>query len=211
MTLPRLYPIVDTALLEQRGCEVETAARAMLDGGAQILQFRHKGHYTRRVFAESERAAELSRQAGAIFVVDDRADIAVLLDAGLHVGQDDLPSQDARRLIGPSRPLGFSTHNETQLLAALGEPVDYVALGPVFGTTSKEKPDPVVGIAGLQRLRPLAGRPLVAIGGITRENARAVMDAGADSLAVIGDLLPQECTYGSVRARMEEWQRLVRK
>ncbi len=210
MVLPRLYPIADTGLLARAGCPVETAVRAMLDGGARILQFRHKGRYTRQVFAEAERAAQLCRAAGALFIIDDRADIALLLDAGLHVGQDDLAPQDARRLIGPSRVLGFSTHNERQLRAAVTEPVDYLAFGPIFGTASKDKPDPVVGVDELRRLRPLAARPLVAIGGITRDTALQVLQAGADSLAVIGDLLPETCTYETLRARMEQWQQLVR-
>jgi thiamine-phosphate pyrophosphorylase len=187
---------------------VETAARAMLEGGARILQFRHKGHYSRAVFEEAERVAELSRRAGALFVVDDRADIALLLGAGLHVGQDDLPPQDARRLLGPGRLLGFSTHNAAQFAAALEEPADYLAFGPIFSTASKENPDPAVGCETLRQLR--ADRPLVAIGGIQRAHALAVLAAGADSLAVINDLLPETCTFESLRARMEEWQRLVR-
>lgn len=211
MTLPPLYPILDTEILARRGCTVETAVRAMIEGGVRILQFRHKGHYSRSAFEEAERAAELCRKAGALFVVDDRADIAMLLDAGLHVGQDDLPPGDTRKLLGPSRILGFSTHNEAQLLAAAGEAVDYVALGPIFGTRSKEKPDPVVGLLELRRLRALTDRPLVAIGGITRENALAVLGAGADSVAVISDLLPDTCTCETLRARMEEWQQLVKK
>ena len=210
MGLPRLYPILDTAMLAQRSCDAITAAGAMLEGGARILQFRHKGHYSQRVFAEAEKVADLCRRAGAVFVIDDRADIAILLDAGVHVGQDDLPPQDARRLIGPGRLLGFSTHNETQLRAAASEPVDYVAVGPIFGTSSKEKPDPVVGVEELRRLRSLATRPLAAIGGITRENAPAVLAAGADSVAVIGDLLPAECNFKSMRERMEQWQKLVK-
>jgi thiamine-phosphate pyrophosphorylase len=210
MTLPRLYPILDTALLAQRRCGVIAAAGAMLAGGARILQFRHKGHYSRSVFGDAEQVAKLCRRAGAIFVIDDRADIAVLLDAGLHVGQDDLPPQDARRLVGPGRLLGFSTHNEAQLRAAATEPVDYVAFGPVFGTMSKEKPDPVVGVEELRKLRTIEARPLVAIGGITRENALAVLDAGADSVAVISDLLPEECAFESMRERMEQWQKLVK-
>lgn len=208
MTLPRLYPILDTASLARRDCAVETAARAMLEGGARILQFRHKGHYSRAVFEEAERVAELSRRAGALFVVDDRADIALLLGAGLHVGQDDLPPQDARRLLGPGRLLGFSTHNAAQFAAALEEPADYLAFGPIFSTASKENPDPAVGCETLRQLR--ADRPLVAIGGIQRAHALAVLAAGADSLAVINDLLPETCTFESLRARMEEWQRLVR-
>ena len=205
-----MYPILDTGVLARRSCDAITAAEAMLAGGARILQFRHKGHYSRQVFGEAEKVEELCRRAGALFVIDDRADIAILLDAGLHVGQDDLPPQDARRLVGPGRLLGFSTHNEAQLRAAAAEPADYIAVGPIFGTTSKEKPDPVVGVEELRRLRALETRPLVAIGGTTRENALAVLEAGADSVAVIGDLLPAECDFESMRERMEQWQKLVK-
>lgn len=209
MILPRLYPILDTGMLAQRSCDAVAAAEALLAGGARILQFRHKGHYSRQVFGEAEKVAELCRRAGALFVIDDRADIAILLDAGVHLGQDDLPPRDARRLVGPGRLLGFSTHNEAQLRAAAAEPADYIAAGPIFGTSSKEKPDPVVGVEELRRLRALEARPLVAIGGITRENALAVLEAGADSVAVIGDLLPAECNFKSVRTRTEAWQRLL--
>jgi thiamine-phosphate pyrophosphorylase len=207
--LPRIYPILDTETLARRGCAVAQAAEAMLEGGARILQFRHKGHFSRLTFAEAERVAALCRDAGALFIIDDRADIALLLDAGLHVGQDDLPPLDARRLLGPSRVLGFSTHNPEQLAAAAAGPTDYLAFGPVFTTGSKRNPDPVVGLDGLAEAVRLAGRPLVAIGGITRANARDTLAAGAASLAVIHDILPETCTYLSVRARMEEWQRLA--
>jgi len=209
MTLPRLYPILDTALLAKRDCSVEAAAEAMLEGGARILQIRHKGRYSRRTFEVAERIAEMCRRAGAAFVVDDRADIAVLLDAGVHVGQEDLPPADVRHLIGPERLLGFSTHNEAQIRAAASEPADYLALGPIFATASKEKPDPAVGLPELRRLRALDRRPLVAIGGITRQNAPSVLEAGADSVAVIGDLLPDECSFAAFKARMAEWRRLV--
>jgi thiamine-phosphate pyrophosphorylase len=113
-------------------------------------------------------------------------------------------------LVGPGRLLGFSTHNEMQLRAAAAEPADYIAVGPIFGTTSKERPDPVVGVEELRRLRALETRSLVAIGGITRENALAVLEAGADSVAVIGDLLPAECNFESMHERMEQWQKLVK-
>ena len=207
MTLPPLYPILDTESLARRNCAVETAARAMIDGGAGILQFRHKGHYSRDVFAQAERVAAMCREAGVLFVVDDRADIALLLDAALHVGQDDLPPRDARRLIGPERILGFSTHNAEQLRAATNEPVDYVAIGPMFSTISKQNPDPVVGqVPDLPR-----AMPLIAIGGITRQNALAVLAVGADSVAVIGDLLPENCTYATLLTRIEEWQLLLKK
>jgi thiamine-phosphate pyrophosphorylase len=209
MKLPRLYPILDTGTLERKGLAVERAARGMLAGGARILQFRHKGFFSREIFDEAERVARMCREAQALFIVDDRADVAVLLDAGVHLGQEDLPPADARHIAGAKRIIGFSTHNEAQLRAAADEPVDYVALGPIFGTGSKERPDPVVGVAELARLRKITGRPLVAIGGITRENALQVLAAGADSVAVIADVLPGPSTEETIRERMEEWQRLV--
>jgi thiamine-phosphate pyrophosphorylase len=138
--------------------------------------------------------------------VDDRADIAMLLEAGLHVGQDDLPPRDARRLMGADAMIGYSSHNIQQICAAGGEPVDYVAFGPVYSTASKRNPDPVTGVEGLEECRTLVEKPLVAIGGITRETARAVLAAGADAVAVIGDLLPARLTSLSLRQRMEEWQ-----
>ncbi|MBI4876933.1 MAG: thiamine phosphate synthase [Acidobacteria bacterium] len=205
MTLPRLYPILDTATLERRGCDPIAAARGMLDGGARILQFRHKGFFSRGVFQQAESVAELCRRAGAQLVVDDRADVAALLDAGVHLGQEDLSPADARRIVGPQRVIGFSTHNETQLGAARDEPVDYLAIGPVFGTGSKERPDPVLGLEALPRLRRLTAHPLVAIGGITLESAPAVLAAGIDSVAVIAGLLPETTTEETIRQRMEEW------
>jgi thiamine-phosphate pyrophosphorylase len=163
------------------------------------------------VFDQAEHIREKCRQAGVIFVVDDRADIALALDAALHVGQDDLEPARARALIGPDRKLGFSTHNEAQLRASETEPCDYVALGPVFATASKANPDRVLGVAELKRLRPLASRPLVAIGGITRATAPEAIAAGADSVAVIADLLPEHCTRASIRRRTEEWIKLLRR
>jgi thiamine-phosphate pyrophosphorylase len=210
MTLPRLYPILDTELIARRGCPLEQAAEAMLQGGAAILQLRHKAHYSRRVFEQAERIAELCRRRGVLLIVDDRADIAKLLGAGLHLGQDDLPPRLARKILGPEAVIGFSTHNAQQLAAAANEPADYLALGPIFETSSKEKPDPVVGLERLRAWRPLASRPLVAIGGITRASALAVLEAGADSVAVISDLVPEPCTPEALRQRMEEWQQLVK-
>ena len=133
-----------------------------------------------------------------------------LLKAGLHVGQDDLPPEEARKLLGPQSILGFSTHNAPQLEAAGKEPADYLAIGPVFCTTTKEKPDPALGLEALRSLRRLTAKPLVAIGGITRKNALAVLDAGADSVAVISDLLPEVCSYESIRDRIREWEQLVK-
>ena len=211
MKLPRVYPILDTQALTSKGCDPETAARAWLDGGAGILQFRHKTQWTRPVSDQAERIASCCRERGAMFVVNDRADMAMLLGAGLHVGQDDLPPADARRLLGAQAFLGYSTHNPGQLDTTASEPVDYVAFGPVFPTASKQKPDPVVGVDELRKCRARCRRPLVAIGGITRDTAAAVFAAGVDSIAVIGDLLPDECTAANLQRRMEEWQQLAQK
>lgn len=185
------------------------AARAILDAGARILQFRHKGHFSRTTFEAAEQIAGLCGAAGALFVVNDRVDIAMMLHAGVHLGQDDLCPDDAWRLMGESAVIGFSTHNEAQIRAAAGEPVDYLALGPLFGTTSKEHPDPIVGLDELRRLRPLVTKPLVAIGGITRTNGLAAFEAGADSVAVIGDLLSGCARATDIGRRTEEWLQLT--
>ena len=209
MRFPRVYPILDTETLAQHGIALDTAAAALLEGGAGILQVRQKGHWTRQVFESARQVACLCREAGAVLVVNDRADFAMLLEGGLHIGQEDLAPRDARKLIGPDALLGFSSHNLEQLSAAGGEPVDYVALGPVYPTSSKHNPDPVVGVDEVRRLRPLIEKPLVAVGGITRANAAGVLNAGADSVAVISDLVPQNPTARSLRERMEEWQRIA--
>jgi thiamine-phosphate pyrophosphorylase len=205
MKLPRVYPILDTESLARRAIAIETAAAAFLEGGAGILQIRHKGHWSRDFFAAARQVARLCRENGAPLIVDDRADFALLLDAGLHVGQDDLSPRDARKLIGSEAILGYSSHNMTQLAAAGGEPVDYVAIGPIFATASKRNPDPVVGVEEIARCRGLIEKPLVAIGGIDLGNARAVWDAGADSVAVIGALLPEPASARALRERMERW------
>ena len=210
MRLPRVYPILDTESLDARAILLETAAAAFLDGGAGILQIRHKRQWSRGFFASARTVARLCREAGATLIVNDRADFALLLEAGLHVGQDDLPPRDARQLMGRDAMVGFSSHNVAQLCAAGGEPVDYVALGPVFATASKLNPDPVTGIEEIRRCRSLIEKPLVAIGGITLENALDVLRAGADSVAVIAGLLPGRATAHSLRERMEQWQQLVK-
>jgi thiamine-phosphate pyrophosphorylase len=197
--LPRFYPILDTDAAARCGIDPVQAAAEIIDAGAGILQFRCKGFFSRSVFQQMERIAELCRQAGIAFVVNDRADLAKLFCAVLHLGQDDLLPSIARRVTGPDTIIGFSTHNEAQLRAAAEEPADYLALGPIFGTTSKLNPDPAVGLDELRRLRPLTKRQLVAIGGITLENAPAVIDAGADSVAVIGALFPD------VGSRAKQW------
>jgi thiamine-phosphate pyrophosphorylase len=206
-----LYPILDCDTLRAHGCSVIDAAEALLDGGARILQYRHKEFWSREIVAEAERVGELCRTRGALFIVNDRADYAKMLGAGVHVGQDDLPPRAARELLGDDAVIGYSTHNAAQLEAAAGEPVDYVALGPVFGTASKRNPDPVVGVGNIESWRSLVPQPMVAIGGITRANARDVWAAGAEMVAVIGDLYGGVCDAGSIRERMCEWLRLTRK
>lgn len=177
----------------------------MLEGGAQILQFRHKAFWSRDIFAQAAKIADLCRQANATFVVNDRADYANILQAGLHLGQEDLLPEDARRVVGPETIIGFSTHNAEQMRTAALEPVDYVAFGPVFTTASKQRPDPTVGLETLRQVRALTDRPLVAIGGITVATAASCWSAGADSVAVIAALLPSPCTPASIRECISTW------
>lgn len=204
MMLPRFYPILDTETAARCGISAVDAAARILEGGAAILQFRHKEFWSREIFEQLEHIAELCHACSVPLVVNDRADMARLVDAGLHLGQDDLPPSSVRTIL-PEAPIGFSTHNEAQLRAAAAEPVDYLALGPIFGTASKVNPDPVVGLDELRRLRPLTAKALVAIGGITRQNARSALEAGADSVAVIGDIFPED---GDIVKRVQEWVRL---
>lgn len=205
MRIPAFYPILDVTVAARCGAGAVSAAREILDAGAGILQFRHKGFFSREVFLEIETIAKLC-EGRAMFVVNDRADVAKLVGAAVHLGQEDLTPRDARVVMGADGKIGYSTHNEMQLRTGLDEPADYLALGPIFGTATKENPDPMVGLAELKRLRALCDRPLVAIGGITRANARSVIEAGADSLAVIGDLFPAD---GSVGKRAKEWLDLL--
>jgi thiamine-phosphate pyrophosphorylase len=207
--LPRVYPILDTESLARHSIALETAAAAFLEGGAGILQIRHKQHWSRAVYDKARTVARLCREGGAQLIVNDRADFALLLDAGLHVGQDDLSPRDARKLLGSAAAIGYSSHNAAQLSAAGGEPVDYVALGPIFATPSKRNPDSVVGVEELRRTRALVEKPLVAIGGITLSNALDVLRAGADSVAIISGLIPEKPTAQALRQRMEEWLLLL--
>ncbi len=204
-TVPNFYPVLDGLLLERLGLNAADGAEAILEAGARILQFRYKGFFSRQVYEDATRVAELCRAAKALFVLNDRADVAMLLGAALHLGQDDLPPADARRILPAGAILGFSTHNEQQLQHGNAAPVDYLAIGPIFATASKENPDPVVGIDRLRALRSMTAKPLVAIGGITSATARATLQAGADSVAVISDLYPTPLTKSALRSRTEEW------
>jgi thiamine-phosphate pyrophosphorylase len=188
LQLTRLYPILDPACFpDARG--MFAAGDELAAAGITLIQYRNKQGSARQVLAQ---ARELRARLGASvkLIMNDRADLclAAAFD-GLHVGQDDLSPEAARKIIGPARWLGVSTHNPEQLSEADKTSADYLAIGPVFATTSKANPDPVVGLAGVRRARELTRKPLVAIGGITRANARSVIDAGADAVAVISDLL----------------------
>ena len=209
MRLPRVYPILDSESLDRCGLSLSTAAASFLEGGAGILQIRHKQHWSRAVYDAARTVARLCREAGADLIVNDRADFALLLEAGLHIGQDDLAPRDARKLLGSSATIGFSSHTAAQLSAAGGEPVDYVAYGPIFSTATKHDADPAVGLDELRQVRALVEKPLVAIGGITVANALDVLRAGADSLAIISGLIPASPTAQSLRQRMEEWVNLT--
>ena len=186
MILPTLYAIIDTG----HAAQPVDAAATLLDAGVRLLQYRHKGPFERLHWEHCCRIAEISRASGATFIVNDRVDIALMCGAaGVHLGQTDLPPDAARRVMGAGKIIGYSTHNEAQAREAESLPVDYVAIGPVFATRTKENPDPVVGLDGVAAVRRLVSKPLVAIGGITRQNAASVLGAGADSVAVVRDLL----------------------
>ena len=188
MQLPRLYAILDAACFPDAPA-MFAAAEQLTAGGATLLQYRNKSANARQML---EDAGELKRRVGSRvkLIMNDRADLALAAGFdGLHIGQDDLSPEAARRIIGPDRWLGVSTHNPEQIAEADKSDADYLAIGPVFPTTSKANPDPVLGLDGVRRARRLTRKPLVAIGGITRTNARSVIEAGADSVAVISDLI----------------------
>lgn len=190
MRLPKVYPITDARLTGLSHAEQVARLGA---GGATLVQLREKHLSPVEFYRAALEALRVARQLGVRLIINDRADIALALHAdGVHLGQDDLPPEAARRLLGPTAIIGFSTHNLEQAVAAASLPIDYIAIGPIYSTSSKEKPDPLVGLEGLRLVRQATGTiPLVAIGGITRENAPSVLAAGADSLACISTLLAE--------------------
>ncbi|MFL6447471.1 MAG: thiamine phosphate synthase [Bryobacteraceae bacterium] len=202
--LPRFYPIIDTGALSARNWSVFEFGEVLLQAGVGILQYRHKESWTQTHFNEAKALAGLAREAGAVFVVNDRVDFANLLDAAVHLGQMDLPPLAARK-IGAEGIIGLSTHNRVQLEAGNEQPANYLALGPIYATKSKAQPDPVVGVDGLRNLRKLTGKPLVAIGGLTLDNASEVLEAGADSVATVAGILPDE--LGKLQSLAVEWLR----
>ena len=185
--LPKLYPITDTSISSLSHAEqIERLAA----GGASLIQLREKHASPREFYRAALEAMIVAKRLGVQLVVNDRVDIAIAVKAdGVHLGQDDLPPGKARMLLGEDRIIGFSTHTLDQALEANSAPVDYIAIGPVFPTSTKENPDAIVGAADIREVKSRISKPLVAIGGITLESARSVIDAGADSVAVISDLL----------------------
>ena len=194
MKLPRLYPIVDVGTLTARGIDLSEFVRELVGGGAGILQLRNKDGAPQQVLEEAAVISELLRGTDCVPVMNDRADLALLAGwSALHVGRKDLSPEAARAVFGGhDLTVGVSTHNDEQVRAADAGSADYVAIGPVFATASKADAEPAVGLDGVRRARELTRKPLVAIGGITRENAAAVIEAGADSVAVIGALLAED-------------------
>jgi thiamine-phosphate pyrophosphorylase len=187
LVLPRLYVILDAALLTVPETE---CAEKLADAGVRLLQYRNKRASARELFESSKRLSALLIPQVVTFVVNNRADVASAAEAsGVHVGQDDLGVEAARSVIGVGKLLGVSTHNFEQFKDAAATSADYVAVGPVFSTSTKANPDPVIGIEFIRQIRSLTDKPIVAIGGITLERAAEVIHAGADSVAVISDIL----------------------
>jgi thiamine-phosphate pyrophosphorylase len=206
ISVPRLYPVLDAAFFSTTE-ELVVFARELVAGGCTLLQYRNKTGNARVML---EQARELRRQSRAPaphlrLIMNDRADLCLLAKfEGVHVGQYDLLPESVRSIMGPERWLGVSTHNPEQTQEADQTSADYLAIGPVFSTSSKDQPDPVVGLEGVRLARQMTQKPLVAIGGITRANAASVIEAGADSVAVISDLLRDP------RKSAEEFFRILR-
>lgn len=201
--LPRLYCIADARCFPETS-DLIRFAQELAAAGCAFLQYRNKSGNA-GVMLEQARELKRAVDSSVRFIMNDRADLCLAAEfGGVHVGQDDLSPESVRKIIGTDRILGVSTHNPEQLREADLTSADYLAIGPVFATASKEKPDPVVGLDGVRRARALTKKSLVAIGGITRATAASVIEAGADSVAVISDLL------GDPRKSAEEFLRILR-
>ncbi len=198
---PALYAIIDPAFAPEPSVDF---ALKLADAGVELIQLRSKRATARKLRDEaSELVAHLSPR-GVRIIVNDRPDIAAMVGAGgVHVGQEDLPVEETRRICGPSLWVGISTHNIEQFREATLTSADYIAVGPIFPTAAKDNPDPVVGIDFVRAVRRLTPKPIVAIGGITVATAAAVFRAGADSVAVIRDLLSAPDPVGRAREYLE--------
>jgi thiamine-phosphate pyrophosphorylase len=197
LALPTLYVILDAALLPSDPIEL---TKSLLRAGARQFQYRNKTSSSRELLHASQALCLTVRQQGGTFVVNDRADIARIAGAtGVHLGQNDLSVTAAREVLGSDCMIGLSTHNLHQFEAAVESGADYIAVGPIFATGSKTNPDPVVGVDFVRQARKLTRKPIVAVGGITTESAQEVLDAGADSIAVIRDILSAKNPAARVR------------
>lgn len=187
LDIPKVYPITDRRI---SGLSHAEQVRRLAKGGASFVQLREKHAPSGEFYRSAVKAVEVAHSMGVRLIINDRVDIAMAVGAdGVHLGQNDLPPTEARKLLGPNAIIGYSTHTPQQVLAALELPVDYIALGPIFPTASKEDPDKVVGLEGLRLVWDLLQGPLVAIGGIDGANLGVTLSAGADSAAMISHLL----------------------
>ena len=188
LILPRIYALTDVRV---SGLSHAEQVELLSAGGATLIQLREKGLPARNFYQQAKAAIEVAARRGVQLIINDRVDVALAVGAaGVHLGQDDMPPEAARSLLGPNAVIGYSTHNIDQALAATKLPIDYLAIGPIFPTTSKSDTAPVLGLEGLRTVRRAIGAfPLVAIGGVNHANSREVIEAGADSVAVISALL----------------------
>jgi thiamine-phosphate pyrophosphorylase len=187
--LPRVYALTDVQL---SGLPHAEQVDLLASGGASLIQLREKRMPALEFYEQAKAAVVVAERCGVRLIINDRVDVAIAVGAhGVHLGQDDLPPLAARKLLGEAAIVGYSTHNVDQALEAVTLPIDYLAFGPIFQTTTKTDTSPVLGLEGLRAVRSVIGDfPLVAIGGITHANARDAIKAGADSVAVISALLP---------------------
>ena len=191
-SLPRVYPILDAGLLLRAGLSIEGFARELREAGIRFLQYRDKEATDEVVLERAALLRTIFPVSDSCLILNDRVSlVSTARYDGIHVGQEDLSPAQTRATLGPEVLIGVSTHSEDQFRKATNSPVDYVAIGPVFATASKLDPDPVVGVEGVRAARAMTTKPLVAIGGINRSNCAAVIEAGADSVAVISDLIPR--------------------
>jgi thiamine-phosphate pyrophosphorylase len=188
LQLPRVYALTDVQLSD---CSHSDQVELLSLGGASLVQLREKQMPALEFYEQAKAAVAVAERSGVQLIINDRVDVALAVAArGVHLGQDDFPPLEARKLLGATAIVGYSTHNLDQALAAVKLPVDYLAIGPIFQTTTKTDTSPVLGLEGLRSIRRAIGTvPLVAIGGITHANARDTIEAGADSVAVISALL----------------------
>lgn len=205
LSLPRLYPIVDAETLQARGIGIDRFVAELRDAGVTMLQYRNKQGTQEEILRNARVIADVFRGKNCMLIMNDDPVLAMLSDwNAVHLGQGDAKIGDARVILSPEGIVGCSTHNDQQVSRADLAGADYIAIGPVFATATKADVEPVVGLDGVRCARSLTNKPLVAIGGITAENAAEVIEAGADSVAVIGALLRSDATPGEMVQRFIE-------